>query len=113
MNGAPVDRKDSGAVALLIQECEGLKAGDFEGFAAADVHTGEFVVAANHIGLRLCELGAVALVGVAWKLSAFAAHHPCDFVLAWLSTLGTGEVVGSCFGGFVEEVAFFHVSITL
>ena len=89
-----------------------MKACDLEGFAAADVCARELVIATDHIGLCLGKLGPVALVGVAGKLVAFAAHNPGDLVVTGLSALGTGESVGSCFGRFVEEIALFHESDT-
>jgi hypothetical protein len=89
-----------------------LERSDLKGFAATNVHAGELVVAADHIGLRLSKFGAVALVCVTGELGTFASHDPSDFVFAGLSAFGTGKVVGSRFGGLVEKIAFFHVSAT-
>jgi hypothetical protein len=97
---------------LFIQKSDGLERRDLKGFAATYVHAGELVVAADHVGLRFGELGAVALVGISRELRTFAANDPCDFIFARLAAFGTGEVVGSRFGGLVEKIAFFHVSAT-
>jgi len=48
---------------LLIQEGHRLDARYFEPFAAAHVLASHQVVAANHVGPGLSELGAIALVG--------------------------------------------------
>ena len=98
----------SGSGQLFTDERQGLQARDFKWFTATDVHTRELVISPNHIGLRLGELGAIALVRMTGKLSALSTNHPGDLVVSGLSTLGTDKVVGSCFGGLVEKVAFFH-----
>lgn len=96
---------------LFVQECEGLEAGDLKGLAATDIRARELVIATNHVGLGLGELGAVALIGMARELCSFAANDPGDFVVARLAAFGTGEGVGSSLGGFVEEVTFFHILV--
>jgi len=97
---------------LFVEKGDGLERRDLKGFAATNVRAGELVVAADHIGLRLGELGAVALICVTGELGTFAPHDPGDLVFAGLSAFGTGEVVCSRFSGLVEKVAFFHVSAT-
>jgi len=94
--------------ALVRQEGYGLELGDFEGFAASHVGAGELVVAADHVGLGFQEAGAVAFVGVAGQLGAFAADDPGNFVLAGLAALGAGDGVAALFSGLVEKFPFFH-----
>jgi len=85
-----------------------LQCADLEGLAAAHIGAGQLVVAADHIGLGLGEAGAIALIGTARQLRAFATDDPCDFVFSRLATAGTGQGVGANFGGFVEKIALFH-----
>jgi hypothetical protein len=85
-----------------------LEACNFEWFAAPDIHAGELVVAPNHVGLGLCELRAIALVGVAGQLSSFPPYDPGDLVVSGLAALGAGQIVRPCFGGLVEKLAFIH-----
>ena len=89
-----------------------MKARDFKRFSATNVGAGELVVPPNHIRLSLCKFGTVALVGVAGELWTFAANDPGHFVFAGLAALGTDKVVGACFGGLVEKIAFFHLAAT-
>lgn len=91
-----------------LQEGDGLDSGDFEALAAADIFAGDHVVAADHIGLRLGEAGAVALIGVAGQSTLLAADEPAQFVVASLSAVGAGEHVVALLGALVKEIAFFH-----
>jgi hypothetical protein len=60
----------------IVQKGDGLNAGHVKAFAAADVLAHGHIVTADHIRLRLGELGAVALVGAAWQLPFLGAHQP-------------------------------------
>ena len=92
----------------LIQKRHRLDSGNFKALAATDVFTHDHIVAANHIGLRLGELGAIALVGAAGELLLLGPHQPCKFVFTSLTAVGTRERV--CLLGFffVEKIAFVH-----
>jgi hypothetical protein len=54
------------------------------------------------------EAGAIALVGAARELASLGAHHPSDFVLGRLMTVGTVQRCHFPFGALVEKIAFFH-----
>jgi hypothetical protein len=92
----------------LLEKGQGLELSDFKAFAAANVAAGDHVVAANHVGLGFGEAGPVALVGIAWQLSAFAPDNPVDDVVAGLAAMGANEGVSFLFVGFREKFAFFH-----
>ena len=59
----------------LIKERNGLDPGHLKALAAADVFAHDHVVAADHIGLRFGELGAVPLVGAVGELFLLGAHQ--------------------------------------
>src|SRR5437868_1299983 len=95
----------------LIQESDRLDSGHFKAFAAADVFAHDHVVAADHIRLRLGELGAVALVSTAGKLLLLGAHQPCELILTGLAAVGTGKRVGFPGFLFVEKIALVHLTL--
>src|SRR3954454_18027786 len=78
---------------LVVEKGQRLQAGDLERLAAAHVRAGQFIVAAHHVGLRFGKFGAIAFVGIAGQLRAFAADYPGDLVIVGLPALGTGEAV--------------------
>ena len=96
------------AILGRLEEGDGLDSGDFEAFAAADIFAGDHVVAADHVGLRLGEAGAVALVGVAGQAGFLAADEPSELVLGRLAAMGTGERVRALLGPLVKKFPFFH-----
>ena len=93
---------------LLRQKRERLQRCNLEGFTAADIGAAQLVVAAHHIRLGLGEAGAIAFIGAAGQLLAFAAHYPGHFVLAGLPAFGAGKGVCSQFRRLVEEFPFIH-----
>jgi hypothetical protein len=101
----------SGTIILLFEESDGLHAGNFEPFATTHVLTGHEVVTANHIGLSLGELGAIAIVGAGRKLLLFAANQPAEFIFASLPAVGTSQIGHAGFRPFIKEVTFFHCSV--
>jgi hypothetical protein len=92
----------------VLNKSQRLQAGDFERLAAADVGAAELVVATDHVGLGLGELGAVALIGMARKLRLLAPDDPGYLVLSTLAALGAGEGVGALLCRFVEEITLIH-----
>lgn len=61
---------------LIVQKRDGLDSGHFKPLAAADVLAHCHIVTADHIRLRLGELGAVAFVSTAGELALLGAHQP-------------------------------------
>jgi hypothetical protein len=91
-----------------LQEGDGLDAGNLEPLAAADVFAGEHVVAADHVGLGLGELCAIALVSIAGERILFTADEPADLVFISFAAVGAGECVVALLRPFFVKVALFH-----
>jgi hypothetical protein len=92
----------------VLEEGDALDTSDFETLAAADVLAHHHVVAAEHIGLRLGKLGAIAIVGTGREIFLFSADEPLDFVFGGLTAVRAKKAGRFLIGAFVEEFAFIH-----
>src|SRR5581483_1181712 len=66
------------------------------------------IVASHHIGSRLGEAGAIALVGARGKLALLGPHHPFEVVLSGLPTMRTVQCGRPLLLALVVEIALFH-----
>ena len=70
----------AGAGARLIEKSDALHARDLEALMAAEVLAYQHVVAAQHVGSGLGELGAVPVIGARRQVALLGAHQPLDLV---------------------------------
>src|SRR5579884_3680121 len=96
--------------AVLFEESDRLYAGNFKTFAAAHVFAGHHVISADHIGARLGELRAVALVSTGRELPLFSAYQPGELIFSRLSAMRTKQRVRPLLLFLVEHIALFHAS---
>src|ERR1700722_17597574 len=94
----------------LLGEDHRLHAGNFETLAAAHILAGQHVVFAQHVGARLGEAGAVALIGASGELAFLGTHKPVNFIFAGLMAMRAVQRGLLAFLLLVEKVAFFHES---
>ena len=81
---------------------------DLKALAASDVLAANHVIATHHVGLRLGEAGAVALIGMARQRCLLAPDQPCDGIFVGFSAVGAGESVRALLRPLIKKVAFLH-----
>jgi hypothetical protein len=93
---------------FLFEKGDRLYAGDFKTFAAAHVLAGDHVIFADHIGARLRELRAIALIGAGRELPLLSTYQPGELIFSRLSAMRTKQSVRPPLLFLVEHLAFFH-----
>jgi hypothetical protein len=101
-------RNSAAGRTFLLGKDHRLHARNIEPLAAADIFAGHQIIFAQHVGSRLGEAGAVALVGAARKLALLGPDQPCDFILAGLLAMRAVERRRFLLGSLVKKVSFFH-----
>src|SRR2546430_7244806 len=76
-----------------FQERHGLNSCHLEALTATDIFAGDHVILTHHVGARLSELGAVALVRAWRQLTFVRAHQPRQLVISGLPAVRTNEIV--------------------
>jgi hypothetical protein len=81
-----------------------------EPLPAPNVLAPHWVIAANHVALRLGKTRPVAVIGPSRQLRLLPSHDPVDLVLTLLATVRTGHYVRSLLCFFIEKIALFHAT---
>jgi hypothetical protein len=103
------DKGSHGPVdSFLPKEGHALHARDLKAFAATYVLAGHHVIAPQHVGLRLGELGAIPVVSPGRQAFLFGPHEPLNLVFGGLLAVGASQGRWLFIGTLVEKIAFFH-----
>jgi hypothetical protein len=90
-----------------------LDTADLNALAAAHVLAHHQVIFADHIGARLGELSAIAVVGAGRELSLLRSDQPVELVLGGLAAMWTIQRRRLLLFFLVVKVALFHESCQL